>query len=1151
MTLKTINIMKKLIFLLLLALPFFGFSQAAYLMEFTNPNGSKVVFNLNDVRSCVAEGTGSYLFTRTGSGKTQVQESPATIALNSCGNIILFTVYSPANQFNTTKEMGVNPNYVVGVVSNTSGNGVLKMVTPTENFTTTSTYDAAVAELSICVSGGGGGGSLQNTYVGFGDGLNQLDGEAGFTYDAESNRLAVDTVKTKRISSKSGQLEILDDTKFNDYPNTRNDSGVPVNVFTTSSAGVLESHAVGELASLFSDSTYRIPNTTAFASTAFMGRVQTGRIVETDGYYVAGDGGGARYLISGSGTADAIRVFAVAGGRFATLIGNADGGVNFRQVGALPSTTVSYANRIQTALTNYDFVYNYENVTWAITQTLFVKSNQRLVLGSKTKILRISATYFTLLATIGMKSSVGNTSNVVIDGGIWDFDDLTPGTSGDEYNLCAFVFKDITDWRITNLEILEANKYAIYPANFKNLVIDNIKFQTGADGIHALGPGDNITISNIHGYSGDDFVVVAGGDWTGLNLTDGGDISNITINNVKSNPTGTSGNLIALFPGNNGTRNNVFQNVSVNNVQGRSLAGCAVAIINYGTLGNPLTTATAGGVLKNVSISNIQAQALQPIINITVDSIYGLKVDGVYPSSDNGKIEISSGAAFGAGYIDKAVFSNIYTVGGNTLSCINITASGYVKELKIENMSAVAKAASNIIQNQSTRGSSEISLDNCIFSTSVSFVGGAGVFSSSAASDITITDCDFDFGGNGSAVVSTGVGSSIRFNNARLNTTFGVYDNTVASASATIYPNSYAFTGADQNIAAALGSGSVFTLQEGSVATNGYTRILSNYTIGTRFNQGHVFKFFNTTTGDLVISATSQTINGVSTFTLPGKTGIEMHKVSATAWECDAVTASIEGIGNIAQDSSGWERHPSLGLVKTRVNNDVVGLGRNTVDNTYRLSIFDKPIVHESTGGSNLFTRLRVAGANITIMGSGLFNGLAADDYLHYQYTGGYYLATGGNNQFSITSAGATTFRTLVGTGSRLVQANASGVVSATVSLKYPVRVQVVDGNTNVPGAGIQTYEVIRVPAAYNGYSISDVSYGVRTTGATGTAEMQIRKNGSGTAGVTWTAGQGVKDVTLTGVTVATGDIIDVEIVSNTMVTPQQGLWVTIFFTPN
>jgi len=239
--------MKKLIFLLLLVLPFMGFGQAAYLMEFTNPNGSKVVFNLNDVRSCVAEGSGSYLFTRTGSGKTQVQESPVTIALNSCGNIVLFTVYSPGNQFNTTKQMGVNPNYVVGVVSNTSGDGVLKMTNPTENFTTTSTYDAAVALLSICVSGGGGGGSLTSTYVGFGNGLNILSGEAGFSYDATLNRLAVDTVKTKRISSKTGQLELLNDTKFNAYPNTRNDAGAPINILSTSAAGVMESHPVSEL----------------------------------------------------------------------------------------------------------------------------------------------------------------------------------------------------------------------------------------------------------------------------------------------------------------------------------------------------------------------------------------------------------------------------------------------------------------------------------------------------------------------------------------------------------------------------------------------------------------------------------------------------------------------------------------------------------------------------------------------------------------------------------------------------------------------------------------------------------------------------------------------------------------------------------------
>jgi len=134
-------------------------------------------------------------------------------------------------------------------------------------------------------------------------------------------------------------------------------------------------------------------------------------------------------------------------------------------------------------------------------------------------------------------------------------------------------------------------------------------------------------------------------------------------------------------------------------------------------------------------------------------------------------------------------------------------------------------------------------------------------------------------------------------------------------------------------------------------------------------------------------------------------------------------------------------------------------------------------------------------------------------------------------------------------TSGQVPQFNGTSWVSS--SLKYNIRMELVDGNTDVPGAGLQKNEVVRIPAAYNGYSISDVSYGVRTTGATGTMECQIRKNGSGTAGVTFAAGQGVEDVTLTGLTVATGDIIDVEIISNTMVTPQQGLWVTIFLTPH
>jgi len=129
--------------------------------------------------------------------------------------------------------------------------------------------------------------------------------------------------------------------------------------------------------------------------------------------------------------------------------------------------------------------------------------------------------------------------------------------------------------------------------------------------------------------------------------------------------------------------------------------------------------------------------------------------------------------------------------------------------------------------------------------------------------------------------------------------------------------------------------------------------------------------------------------------------------------------------------------------------------------------------------------------------------------------------------------------------------ATLSALVAASGSVKIPLRMEVVDGNTDVPAPATLTKEVIRIPLEYNGYNLIGVNYSVRTTGVTGDLDVQIRKNGSGTAGTTFNAGQGQKDVTLTGITVATGDLIDVEIITNSMATPQKGLWVTLILSPN
>jgi len=140
------------------------------------------------------------------------------------------------------------------------------------------------------------------------------------------------------------------------------------------------------------------------------------------------------------------------------------------------------------------------------------------------------------------------------------------------------------------------------------------------------------------------------------------------------------------------------------------------------------------------------------------------------------------------------------------------------------------------------------------------------------------------------------------------------------------------------------------------------------------------------------------------------------------------------------------------------------------------------------------------------------------------------------------------------GSASDSLLSSQSGVVKRIAFsqlAKYPLRMELVDGDTDVPAPGTLTKEVIRIPAQYNGYSLIGVNYSVRTTGVSGDLDIQIRKNGSGTAGATFNAGQGQKDVTLTGITVATGDLIDVEIITNSMATPQKGLWVTLILSPN
>jgi len=1243
--------MKKLIFLLLLALPFFGFSQAAYLMEFTNPNGSKVVFNLNDVRSCVAEGTGSYLFTRTGSGKTQVQESPATIALNSCGNIVLFTVYSPLNQYNTTKQMGVNPNYVVGVVSNTSGNGVLKMVTPTENFTTTGDYDAAVSALSICVSGGGGGGSLTNTYVGFGDGLNQLDGEAGFTYDAEANRLAVDTVKTKRISSKSGQLELLNDTKFNAYPNTRNDAGVPVNVLTTSATGIMESHPVRDLRDSLAElvSAATLPTTAAYKVSNKWLVINTTDTTELT--YIGGnkwradiikgaseppisvssgsqiiDYSNALWKRSGLAIPGVTILFSYQNGEWQPAKGlldiddfggrgdnSFDNALAFELYTTYCKTTqkrfvlrkgiykttrqvdLSFIPNVEgrgATIKRWDFAgtagllaanYTSGNLTITVTDGSKFKIGQAVnvatgpndgqhnAIGGSATILNIAGNVITLSSGFSSSYTAGaatlitnyrlvyfnNTSFIdtikcVVDNVVFD---------GNYFNAYNY------SWSINhNIEIVSTD-LVFTNCRFQNIPNENIDASNKIE-IHNC-TGANANGSFIHFSSQPDYA----------KTTNSILLNQLKLDNFNIKSAAEAGHSEALF-----TVSAECRFIKIKNVSAKKGGKFIFAI------GNETT--------ESISIEDCEFENFKGIMYVSLGRRYQLINNRFKTCGDlvfystNGNIK-SDSTALGQITISGNYFENAKLIFNNTNGVslventfytypkywfssypINSHASGY-RDAQISfigNQYNVKVSRNHLEKSQwiSTSYAGLLVETTNSSGTSNSFVNDFLLSENMEISDNVVKGYAFGIytGGN--------LGNSVFYGKSKVYRGLNVHDNTIYSIDSVAYTTGFYLLKTtpggiykDNKIyqltsSAPTGHFGIYAIGSDGATKEG-SQVVNNFVFHNNALRCQLFCDFSSSYNMKVVS------NDIGNNTCTDTTGNNNKNQFASfdglmnAWLTSGNKPPGDiTLGTLNANSINFYAANQIRMHMNKNGGIIMGGGQTNpsafldiINDSYSEQLMvknaTKPTIRYSKGGLNFVTGINPTTNNFVITQN--YTQDATVPIIEFGSGKVYIGASAGSFKFNLVGTAGLSGLTAKGVGhSKLLWIDpttkevAEGAVPA---LKYPLQIQVVDGNTEVPGAGLQNYEVIRIPACYNGYSISDVSYGVWKTGATGTAEMQIRRNGSGTAGVTFTAGQAVKDVTLTGVTVSTGDLIDVEIISNSMATPQQGLWVTIFLTPN
>lgn len=96
--------------------------------------------------------------------------------------------------------------------------------------------------------------------------------------------------------------------------------------------------------------------------------------------------------------------------------------------------------------------------------------------------------------------------DIAIRGGIWDYNEANLNGS-DTIIKMSLVLPHIANLEIRGGTFLNAEKYCIFPINVRNIVLDNLRFDTPSDGIHFNGV-NGAEISDIAGQVGDDLVAL-------------------------------------------------------------------------------------------------------------------------------------------------------------------------------------------------------------------------------------------------------------------------------------------------------------------------------------------------------------------------------------------------------------------------------------------------------------------------------------------------------------------------------------------------------------------------------------------------------------------------------------------------------------------
>lgn len=175
---------------------------------------------------------------------------------------------------------------------------------------------------------------------------------------------------------------------------------------------------------------------------------------------------------------------------------------------------------------------------YLIDDSIIVPSNRKIVAedgavirlkkGTDVLLLRNSMTADGTHAPI----TVGRNENITIIGGIWEECCDARASYGQtcKYDkdrsffgvYTCLLLENINNLTLKNLTFRNCGGFALQIGDAKNVIIDDIVFENCfADGVHVNGNTENIRITNVRGYVGDDLVAFNAFDWQSSSINFG------------------------------------------------------------------------------------------------------------------------------------------------------------------------------------------------------------------------------------------------------------------------------------------------------------------------------------------------------------------------------------------------------------------------------------------------------------------------------------------------------------------------------------------------------------------------------------------------------------------------------------------------------